>query len=337
MLFYETIDNYIATKELSSRSAYINKITSFYNFLSNEKNINDNNFIVYLSAMTTKEIIEGLSYFIEHNDIKKQSVAFHYSCVIKGYFDFLYDLGVENTKLIKETGYKNTNPKSYFFQINNYIEKHPQLIIKESKDALDFEDIKLLIDECDNGIKEILSNQKEYIARPTKRKKPYNTLVYLLSLKLMIFAGTKYSSIRILPLSCFDMNKHKITINTFTIHLPDNLCTQLKLYIALRDEFNIKSDYLFSLRTGEQLKEITSGLSDCLKQFIGRSDTVGIIKYVVIEMIKKGINQNFIMRLTGIGPDIFQDCQDFVNKEKHFEANRYIDSQLRDMITFDYL
>lgn len=64
---------------------------------------------------------------------------------------------------------------------------------------------------------------------------------------------------------------------------------------------------------------------------------MGIRKYVVMEMIRNGINQSFIMKLTGAGQKLFEDCPNTVDSERHIEANRYIDSKVRDMVVFDYL
>ena len=55
------------------------------------------------------------------------------------------------------------------------------------------------------------------------------------------------------------------------------------------------------------------------------------------EMIRNGVNQSFIMKLTGAGQTLFTDCQNTVNKERHIGANRYIDSKMRNMMMFDYL
>ena len=81
----------------------------------------------------------------------------------------------------------------------------------------------------------------------------------------------------------------------------------------------------------------TREVSDIIENAIGRKDTTGIRKYVITEMIRKGINQSFIMKLTGVGLTMFEACQNTVNLERHVDANRYIDSKMRDMRVFDYL
>ncbi len=92
----------------------------------------------------------------------------------------------------------------------------------ETKEAVDFEEIKLLITSIDEQIEECV-NDAEVLTCTENRYNPYNNLVYLLGLKLMIFTGIDYAGIRKLEADCFDCKKLKITINTYTIHVPDNL------------------------------------------------------------------------------------------------------------------
>lgn len=99
----------------------------------------------------------------------------------------------------------------------------------------------------------------------------------------------------------------------------------------------LKTRKFFVLSSDKELALQTKKLSEILDEIIGRQDTTGLRKYVIIEMIRKGINQSFIMKLTRVGSTMFEDCQRIVNKERHVEANRYIDSKMRDMVLFDCL
>ena len=74
-----------------------------------------------------------------------------------------------------------------------------------------------------------------------------------------------------------------------------------------------------------------------MNEILQRKDLTGLRKYVIIEMILKGINQSYIMKLTGAGTKIFDACQRIVNEQRHFEANRFIDSRIREMEIFDIL
>ena len=153
----------------------------------------------------------------------------------------------------------------------------------------------------------------------------------------MIFTGCDYTRLKGLEADCLEIKKLKIKINTYTLHLPDNLGEQLIEYQNIKSERNLVSDKFFVLSNGHEIVSQTREVSDIIENAIGRKDTTGIRKYVITEMIRKGINQSFIMKLTGVGLTMFEACQNTVNLERHVDANRYIDSKMRDMRVFDYL
>ena len=334
MGFLETIEGYLATKNEENRNVYVPRIYSFANFLQGEKNVTDKNYKEYLSAMKMDVVIESLENFIINNQIKKKSVAFFYAKTVKKYFGYLNDIGIENEELLKSFAY--TNSKSYDNRIRKYIENNATLKMVETKDAVDFEEIKLLITSIDEQIEECIKDD-DVMTCMENRYNPYNNLVYLLGLKLMIFTGIDYAGIRKLQAGCFDSKKLKITINTYTVHLPDNLGEQLSEYEMVKDTRGINSDSFFVLCNEQIIPKETYQFSYLIEGIIGRGDTSGIRKYVITEMIRKGINQSFIMKLTNVGLTIFEDCQNTVNTERHVDANRYIDSKMRDMRVFDYL
>lgn len=334
MGFWETIEGYLVTKNEENRNVYIPRIYSFATFLQEEKNVTDKNYKEYLSAIKIDVIIESLENYIRCNQIKKKSVAFFYARTVKKFFCYLNDNGIENENLLKAFAY--TNSKSYDKRIRKYIENNQTLKMVEKKDAVDFEEIKLLITSIDEQIEECI-NDDEIITCTGSRYNSYNNLVYLLGLKLMIFTGIDYAGIRKLEVDCFDSKKMKITINTYTIHLPDNLGEQLTEYELVKNKRDINSDSFFVLYNEQIIPKETYQFGYLIEGIIGRGDTSGIRKYVITEMIRKGINQSFIMKLTNVGLTIFEDCQNTVNMERHVDANRYIDSKMRDMRVFDYL
>ena len=54
-------------------------------------------------------------------------------------------------------------------------------------------------------------------------------------------------------------------------------------------------------------------------------------------MIRRGINQSVIIDFTGNQEDIYRNCQNEVNEEKLESRNRYLDSKLRGIESFDIL
>lgn len=74
-------------KELNAET-YRSKVDAFKEFVIVEKNINDGNYTDYFRGMRMDTVLHSLGYFIERNNIKKKTVAFHYGSMIKRFFTF---------------------------------------------------------------------------------------------------------------------------------------------------------------------------------------------------------------------------------------------------------
>lgn len=132
-----------------------------------------------------------------------------------------------------------------------------------------------------------------------------------------------------------------ICINSYIIHLPNKLSEQLDYYINIREKVQndkIKStDTLFIGADGNILSSKTALISSTLREFMGRGDLTGIIKFAVIQMISKGVNQSILQDFTKVGGNIYKYCQEKVNEDKSLSSSRYLDSKLRSLETFDML
>lgn len=135
MNLLETVEGYLSTKNEENRNVYSPRIYGFINYLKDEKNITDKNYVEYLSAIKIDIIIESLDNYIEKNSIGKKSVAYFYARTVKRYFSYLNDNGIENQELLKS--FALTNSYSYDNQIRKYIENNENLKKVESKDAIE--------------------------------------------------------------------------------------------------------------------------------------------------------------------------------------------------------
>lgn len=338
MTFKETIELFLNKVSVSSYEIYKSKIMVFYKFLVSEKGISDKSYKSYLEAMKTEEIIESLKYYIVGNKINSESVAWHYISVVKKYFLFIYDVKnvkIQNANLIKSFSLPESSIDSFTYKIKNEIYESGGLEKKDSKTELSQEEVEVLISECDQHIKELL-DRDSVIDSPSQ----YNDFVSSIIIKLLLFTGAKYQVIINLRSSDFNLKQQTLKINEYSIRLPINLFTQLHAYISIKHQMHSdcdnNDDLLFTRIDGEKLKG-TSFISNTLMQFIGRGDTTGIIKYVLIEMIKKGINQSLIQDFTGNGNKIYDYCQSKVNESKNLSVNRYLDSRLRSLEVYDLL
>lgn len=339
MGFDGTIEGFLGSISASSREAYRNKINVFYKFIISEKKVDDTLYRSYLEGMDVKDIIESLDYYIFCNDISSQTMALHYASVIKGYFSYVFTLGIRNQNLLQAFGLPPDNQSSYQYIMREVISNHPKLEQRDQKDEITWDEAVILIAECDQRIKEIMdeNNVLDYRVYASK----YNTLMFSIMLKLILFTGVPYRLLREIKVDQVNPILNTITINNFSIHLPDNLCVQLNFYLDVRKKIMEErcdcSDYLFVQVDGKQLRKNTDAIAATLREYLGRSDLTGLIKFTIMQMIKKGINQSIIQNFNNVGSAIYLDCQMKVNQQRSTSISRYLDSKMRSMEVFDLL
>jgi integrase len=289
--------------------------------------------------ITRQDLIDGAKYYvIENRNVTSQKGVNNFLISISKFVEFLSDKGIENIALTRLLPFKNL----------------AQLII----DELESEGKHLDPPEEDPPI-----NDDEFIFiveyLNTVDFTKFTSAVYCVMTKLLLFLGLKYSRLASLKLKDFNTNNNTLDViydekndRHYTVHLPSMLSKQLKQYIKLRNEKNFSSALLFVNRNG---KETTNSF---LSDFLNRIRTgfiesrpvddeylndknhftpTGLIKYAIIQMIRRGINQSVIVDFTGNQEDIYRDCQNEVNEEKLESRNRYLDSKLRGIDSFDVL
>jgi len=236
--------------------------------------------------------------------------------------------------LATEIAYEAYSEKSFRHKVNSYISKDKRLTESSDFIALSEDEIKDIIADCDDTIASE-KIQKEF----SRSKKFFNKLRSALIIKLIIFTGIRYEVLHKLQRQALNLKYNTIHINGFTVHLPDNLRDQFYVYEKLLEGLDKSGDreYLFVEFDLNKISEITYITSSFLKILTGRGDLNGIIKFTIIEMIKKGINESIIKKFTGVGNDMYDACQDFVNNYSFSKANRYLDSKIRGMDIFDQL
>lgn len=339
MTLKETIIDYLDTISESSKESYKTKLDMFMRFLENEKQIIDRSFQSYIEAMKIEEIMESLDYYIICNNIKSQSIAWHYCSVIKRYFNHIYELGFDNAKLIKSFGQDEKNPESYQSRIREKIFNDIRLEKKEQKSELELQELRDLISECNEEIRELI--EEDLILDYKKYSYKYNDLMSSIIIKLMLLTGVKYVVVRNIKFSKYNILDKIIGINGYTLILPDSLNEQIAYYCKLRYEIQKRTkkhtDSLFIMANGEEIRSGTDIVADTLKKYIGRSDVTGIIKSAVIQMISKDTNNCIIQELTEMGPVNYKYCQKKVFENPNISKNEYLNSKLRSLEIFHML
>lgn len=316
-------------------TGYDTCINSFKNFLVNKNMMNDDTAKIYFQGIRSGELIKGLEYYIDNNYVTSYTAASKYASCIKEYFlGIVQKEYIKNDELMSEFAFKTEENKSYRYKVNTFLDKKPE--ITESAGFETFEDVQDLIQACD-----LRMDNEKYISKALSSQMYFNKYRSALIIKLIILTGAAYRTLIDIKKSDLDLRHCIITINGFTVHLPNNLIDQLRKYIELHqkliDKSNKDTDQLFIEFDGSTIREQNSITINFLKGLTGRSDLNGIIKYTIINMIKKGINQSIILKFTGVGDTIYNNCQDIVNNTMDLKSSRYLDSKIRSIETFDLL
>lgn len=323
----------------SSLTTYRRKLDVFSEFLTNDYGANDNNYKDILRGINQEAITKSIEYYVKSYGISFKNTIDTYLSVIKSYFDFLSkELNIKNDNFDSAIGYSNIK--------NSVEEKVKELeleVTNEQKPPIAEHIFSKLLSVCNDVLNK---HTLEYII-DTKNKAKNSTIQTFTSaiiVKLVMFTGIKNQVIDTIKLKDYDDELNIITINNFSIHLPNKLGKQMKVYLQLRDKLigNTDKDFqLFVKRDGTSIGTAYDYAFKVLKDTLNSTSSEGIAKYTIMQMIKKGMNIYMIKMLTKFGIESCLQCQELVNDEKTNEditsQNRYIDSKIRSMDIFDLL
>ncbi|MDH2333758.1 MULTISPECIES: hypothetical protein [Paenibacillus] len=331
MKLKDLIDEFIQAKQNEqSRNVvgYYKDLGVFHDFLESkdvtEKNINE-----YLRGISTDIIIDCINYYITKNNVTSVSTVQRFVSAVKEFFVYIMTVGhVKNEPLLKAIGLPAHKIDSFRYSINKAVSDHP--ILKESGKSSRFteEEIIDLINECNSVIQDV----SRYAESDSIS---FNKLLSAIIYKLTIFTGIAYREIIDLPRTSYKENIGIITINEFSIHLPEQLVGQLNEYIYIRDSKSISTKLLIQF-DGSDLPEKTSSRVTLLKEITGRGGLTGIIKYAITEMLKIDVNPKVIMNFTGVKDKIIEHCIETIYSES-LGTSRYLDSKIRSLKIYEII
>ncbi len=315
---------------------YRKDLIVFGKFLNEEKKINSEALEYFLQGLRTDGLIESLDFYIRESDLTSIDTARRYSSCIREFFRYILHKNIiENNQLSIQLGAPSYDEKSYTYKMNTYISKDKRLKETDGFIAINEEDVKYLINEC-----EITLSSDEVFNKSFESQKYYNKFRSAIILKLILLTGIRYEVLTEIKKKDLNLKHDLITINNMTMHLPMNLSEQIYKYEKINntiDSKNTEREMLFIEYKKNSISSVTSTTASFLKGILGRGDLNGVIKYTIIEMIKKGINESIIRKFTGVGERMYNDCQEYVNKMYNIKADRYLDSKIRSMEIFDLL
>jgi integrase len=289
--------------------------------------------------ITRQDLIDGAKYYVFNNrNVTSQKGVNYFLISVSKFVEFLSNKGIENISLTRLLPFKNLAQ----LIIDELEEEGKYLDPPEEDPPINDEEFLFIVDYLN-----------------TTDLSSFNKVEYCVMIKLLFFLGLKYSRLASLKLTDFyaDNNTLKVIYDEkndkyYTVHLPNMLSKQLRQLIKLRHEKNFDSSLLFVNRNGNEIDNsfLNHFLSILRCAYIeskpieedyikdkNHFTPTGLIKYAIIQMIRRGINQSVIIDFTGNQEDIYRDCQNEVNEEKIESRNRYLDSKLRGIDSFDVL
>ncbi len=309
---------------------YRSKVDAFKEFVIEEQKVNDVIYTGYFRGIRMDTVLDSLGYFIERNNIKKETVAFHYGSMIKRFFYFLQSKGIRNENIFQLFSRKDES--SFDNQIKAYILNERKLQKSEANAPYDDDEIIAIIENANSIIANSVKNKENLFSG----KKKYSFKMYMaaVAVKLIIFSGTSFRNLSKIEIADFNEGNKTIKISGYELHLPIDLYRQIKEYIQIRPRSETQNAKLFVKSNGADLKGVSDLEAALLLSNGDKGNVTGIVKNTIIKMIKADIRFDIIMKLTDTGWKTVKDCIDVVNKERDIQDDKDLDKRLRCLDTY---
>ncbi len=306
---------------VSQNLGYTNDINNFKRFILEGKEypLEDTVF----GGLDTDDIIESIKFNIENSQYKSKSIARKYSVAVAQFFIYAINKNhFKNKDIYEEILAPKIDDKSYYGRVNTFISKSKKLNEKEPITTFSDAEVRELIDILD-----------KYLEQKSKHrsKRGYEKTSASLCIKLMLLTGIKYNVAREIMLENINTVTNNICINGFNIRLPLQMSEQFRYFVEelQNNILNNVPKYLFTDHAGRQWGKATSTskIPNIIAQCFGRTDTTGLTKYGISNLINAGVSDSIITKLTNADKDIINSCITFTNDETCIKWDKYINSR----------
>lgn len=293
--------------------------------------------LLFRHELTRSHIIKSAEFYVIKNENVKSKSAIDDFLIS---LNQLFELEINNKYPNQNLG--NIRP---FMRLNAEIE---QDLINQGINLKDKEPFPA-----------INRNQFMFIMEQLKEvSKSFKKLEIKIIIKLLLLYGFKPERIMDFVISDFKIDERVLKVkynekpNRFIrLELSNSLYNDLVEHSKLRANISGKNN-LFVNNKGNKvdhsfLKHYLDGIRSKYynkypyekpeDNFNNQFTLTGLAKYSVINMILNGMNQSIIMDLTGFEDDVFEYCQEEVNSIKVVAKDRYINSNIRGIETYDHL
>ena len=259
---------------------------------------------ILLQGIDVDFILKSLIYNVEVvKRYKSKTKAKRYATVIGQFFNYIRKTtDIVNPDLYDAISYNRLRENSYMQQMMAYIDKCEMLAgIVEQEPLTSTEAEKILI----------WANE-QFITQEWEDATSFRKAVAAIGIKMMMLYGITYRELRKIKWNDYNEMYNCITVNGFELRLPLKLSIQLrniKKFVFDKKIINGKN-LIFAGFQGEAWTDITSssGIPDYMGTLIGITSVTRIVKYGISQLLKAGLSDSIIKKMTGASEKIIQGC-----------------------------
>lgn len=259
---------------------------------------------ILLKGIDVEFILQSLIYNVE--DIKRyksKTKAKRYSTVVGLFFNYIRKTtDVANPELYDAISFNRLRENSYMKRMMAYIEKCDLLAGIVEQEPLTFMQAEELLAWSNEQLED-----KDW-GEATDLKKAMAAI----GIKMMMLYGITYRELRKMKWENFDEYYGFITVNSFELRLPPKLSRQLQHLqkFVFQNKLKSKEDLLLIDGNGEPWGEVTSssGIPDYLGTLLEVTSVTSIVKYGIGQLLKAGLSDSVIKKITGASDKLIQGC-----------------------------
>ena len=153
---------------------------------------------------------------------------------------------------------------------------------------------------------------EQFTAREWEDATSFRKAVAAIGIKMMMLYGITYRELRKMKWDDYNEVYDCITVNGFELRLPLKLSIQLrniKDFVFDKKIVN-KEKLMFAGFRGEAWNDITSssGIPDYMGMLIGITSVTSVVKYGISQLLKAGLSDSVIKKMTGASEKVIQGC-----------------------------
>lgn len=301
---------------------YKHDIINFNEYLKLQWNnsLSDDALRFLLQGIDVEFILKSLIYNVETlKKYKSKTTAKRYATVIGQFFNYIRrNTDIENPGLYDAISYNRLRENAYMKRMVSYIDGCSSLAGIVEQDVLNQDKVEVILKWSDEQFRECRWEDG------TKFRKAMAAI----GIKMMLLYGITYRELRKIRWDAYDELYGNIVINGFHLRLPYRLSVQLKQmkYFVKKNEIINNENLLFTDSSGQAWADITSysGIPDYLGALIGVTSVTSIVKYGISQLLKAGLSDSIIKKMTGASEKLIQGC--ILHEDS--ELNRIINNKL---------